>query len=236
MKRQCWPAGAPVSERFVRSPSSGEPIAIRGDQHTPFHAGLDWGGASHALCVIDGAGQVIVRFDVRHDAAGLVTWSPGSSAAAKLPIAIEQPSGLTVDTLVEAGYTVVPIHPNVVNRAMPSCWPISCARTDIVSGLLCRSSMISGRCAPWPAAATTWLAQRVALANQLRNLPEGFWPGQAPFSPPSTARSRAPPSAAIPSPTAPAAWARNAWPASWRPPIACQSLGPTASRPDRAGR
>ncbi|ESW78065.1 hypothetical protein X773_22025 [Mesorhizobium sp. LSJC285A00] len=80
---------------------------------------MDWGGASHALCVIDGAGQVIVRFDVRHDAAGLVTWSPGSSAAAKLPIAIEQPSGLTVDTLVEAGYTVVPIHPNVVKACRP---------------------------------------------------------------------------------------------------------------------
>ena len=37
----------------------------------------------------------------------------------------------------------------------------------------------SGRCAPWCAAATTWSRTRVALANQLRSLLEGFWPGAA---------------------------------------------------------
>ena len=37
----------------------------------PFHGGLDWGGTSHAVCIIDGAGQVVVRVEARHDAAGL---------------------------------------------------------------------------------------------------------------------------------------------------------------------
>ncbi|MER9243804.1 hypothetical protein [Mesorhizobium sp. M0633] len=67
---------------------------------------MDWGGVSHALCVIDGVGRVIVRLDVRHDAAGLadmVARLKRVAAPAELPIAIERPSGLVVDTLVEAG-------------------------------------------------------------------------------------------------------------------------------------
>ncbi|ESY10719.1 hypothetical protein X751_30715 [Mesorhizobium sp. LNJC395A00] len=83
---------------------------------------MDWGGVSHALCVIDGVGQVIVRLDVRHDAAGLadmVARLKRVAAPAELPIAIERPSGLIVDTLVEAGYPVIPIHPNVVKACRP---------------------------------------------------------------------------------------------------------------------
>lgn len=87
-----------------------------------FHGGLDWGGASHALCIIDGTGHVVVRLEVRHDAAGLadmVARLKRVAAPADVPIAIERPSGLIVDTLVEAGYPVVPIHPNVVKACRP---------------------------------------------------------------------------------------------------------------------
>jgi len=38
---------------------------------------------------------------------------------AEIRIAIERPSGLLVDTLVEASFTVVPIHPNVVKARRP---------------------------------------------------------------------------------------------------------------------
>jgi predicted NBD/HSP70 family sugar kinase len=37
----------------------------------PFYAGLDWGGASHAACIVDETGRVVARLDVRHDASGL---------------------------------------------------------------------------------------------------------------------------------------------------------------------
>jgi predicted NBD/HSP70 family sugar kinase len=33
--------------------------------------GLDWGGASHAVCVLDGSGKVLERFLVTHDLDGL---------------------------------------------------------------------------------------------------------------------------------------------------------------------
>jgi transposase len=38
---------------------------------------------------------------------------------AGLPVAIERPSGLIVDALIEAGHPVVPIHPNVVRACRP---------------------------------------------------------------------------------------------------------------------
>ncbi|MER9902742.1 IS110 family transposase [Mesorhizobium sp. M0130] len=159
----------------------------------PFHAGLDW-GVSHALCVIDGVGQVIVRLDVRHDAAGLadmVARLKRVAAPAELPIAIERPSGLVVDTLVEAGYRVIPIHPNVVKACRPRYRAVGgksdpgdafmladILRTDghrfrqflpVSDDIRALRALVRGR--------DDLVAQRVALANQLRNLLEGFWPG-----------------------------------------------------------
>lgn len=88
----------------------------------PFHAGLDWGGASHSVCIIDGSGQLVAREEVRHDATGLAALLArlrAIAAPAELPIAIERPTGLLVDTLVEAGHPVIPIHPNVVKACRP---------------------------------------------------------------------------------------------------------------------
>src|SRR6185437_13998247 len=65
----------------------------------------------------DGAGQVVARIEVRHDAAGLaemLVQLKRLAPPAELPIAIERPSGLIVDALVAAGNPVIPIHPNVV--------------------------------------------------------------------------------------------------------------------------
>ena len=160
----------------------------------PFHGGLDWGGTSHAVCVIDGAGQVIVRIEAHHDAAGLADMLARLrrvATPAELPIAIERPSGLTVDALVAAGHPVMPIHPNVVK----ACRPRYCAaggksdpgdaymladilRTDghrfrplmpASDDIKALRALVRGR--------DDLVAQRVALANQLRSLLEGFWPG-----------------------------------------------------------
>jgi ribulose kinase len=50
--------------------------------------GVDWGDGSHAVCLIDSAGQVLDRFTINHDRQGL----------GEIRIAIERPSGLLVDT------------------------------------------------------------------------------------------------------------------------------------------
>ena len=162
----------------------------------PFHGGLDWGGTSHAVCIIDGAGQVVVRVEARHDAAGLADLIARLERVAKpaeLPIAIERPSGLIVDALVEAGHPVIPIHPNVVKACRPryraaggksdpgdAYMLADILRTDghrfrplmpASNDIRALRALVRGR--------DDLVAQRVALANQLRSLLEGFWPGAA---------------------------------------------------------
>ena len=162
----------------------------------PLHGGLDWGGTSHAVCIIDGAGQVVVRVEARHDAAGLadlVARLERVGKPAELPIAIERPSGLIVDALVEAGHPVIPIHPNVVKACRPryraaggksdpgdAYMPADILRTDghrfrplmpASDDIRALRALVRGR--------DDLVAQRVAVANQLRSLLEGFWPGAA---------------------------------------------------------
>ena len=159
--------------------------------------GLDWGGAGHALCVIDaGTGRIAERFEVAHDAAGLkdmtrrLAWH---GASADVPVAIERPSGLVVDTLVAAGHPVVPIHPNVVKASRPryraaggkddrgdACLLADLLRTDghrfrplspVSDEIKALRALVRGR--------DDLVAARVGLANQLRGLLECFWPGAA---------------------------------------------------------
>src|SRR5512143_1089474 len=80
-------------------------------------AGLDWGSARHSVCVVDAEGTVVARLEVAHDNAGLTNLRATLAKIApadEIPIAIERPSGVLVDALVEMGHTVVPIHPNIV--------------------------------------------------------------------------------------------------------------------------
>ena len=82
-------------------------------------AGLDWASQTHAVCVIDERGAVCKQWEVAHDADGLRELLRQLRALHVLRIAIERPSGLLVDALVEAGFEVVPIHPNAVKAIRP---------------------------------------------------------------------------------------------------------------------
>jgi hypothetical protein len=69
-------------------------------------AGLDWGTTTHALCVVDDAGGVVVRLEVPHSAAGLaelIRRLARPAPTSGIPITVERPSGLLVDTLLAAG-------------------------------------------------------------------------------------------------------------------------------------
>jgi transposase len=157
--------------------------------------GIDWGGVRHAVCVVDEAqGTIAARFEVAHTAAGLAElerrlakFGPPSA----LPVAIERPSGLLVETLVEAGHPVVPIHPNVVKASRPR-YRAAGGKSDqsdsYLLGDLLRTDGHRFRplqpCSGEIKALRTLVrgrddlvAQRVALANQLRSLLDSFWPG-----------------------------------------------------------
>ena len=158
--------------------------------------GIDWGCGSHAVCVVDARGQVLDRFEAGHDREGLsalVLRLKKHGQPGNIRIAIERPSGLLVDALVEAGFVVVPIHPNVV-KACRSRYRAVSAKSDpgdayILADILrtdghrltplkpqsdaikALRGLVRGR--------DDLVGTRVALANQLTALLDSFWPGAA---------------------------------------------------------
>lgn len=162
----------------------------------PYFGGLDWGGTGHAVCVVDHTGAVLLSLEIRHDADGLAELRKRLAKlapAADIPIAIERPTGLIVDALVEAGHPVVPIHPNVVKACRPryraaggksdpgdAFMIADILRTDghrfrplrpCSDEIKALRALVRGR--------DDLVAERVGLANRLRSLLENFWPGAA---------------------------------------------------------
>ncbi len=161
-----------------------------------YAVGIDWASNQHAVCVLDGAGQIHLACSIPHTAEGLtdlVRRLTRCRAPAALPIAIERPSGLLVDTLIEAGFPVVPIHPNALKASRPR-YAAAPGKSDpgdayILADLL-RTDGHRFRPLRAPSDQTKALraavrtrddlvATRVQLANQLRSLLESFWPGAA---------------------------------------------------------
>ena len=156
-----------------------------------FFAGLDWASQTHAVCVIDEHGSVSERFEIAHDGAGLADLLRRLRHWHCPPIAIERPSGLVVDTLIEAGFIVVPIHPNAVKATRPR-YRSHGAKSDASDAYLLADLLRTDGHRFKPLAAQSdeiralralvrgrddLVATRVQLANQLRSLLESFWPG-----------------------------------------------------------
>ena len=161
-----------------------------------YFVGLDWASREHAVCVVDGQGAVVDRLTVEHTDAGMTELARRLRALAakgEVRVAIERPTGIIVDTLVEGGLTVVPIHPNAVKATRPR-YSAAQGKTDagdayLLADLL-RTDGHRFRVLTPMSDETKALrglvrlrddlvSQRVALANQLRSLLEQFWPGAA---------------------------------------------------------
>ncbi len=156
-------------------------------------AGLDWASQSHAACVIDERGTVGTQFEIKHDAAGLAELCRRLRAAGATAVAIERPSGLIVDALLEGGFTVVPIHPNVVKATRPR-YRSHGGKSDASDAYLLADLLRTDGHRFKPLAPQSdeiralralvrgrddLVATRVQLVNQLRSLLESFWPGAA---------------------------------------------------------
>ena len=162
----------------------------------PLHAGLDWGATGHAVCVIDEGGAVRARIECPHTRAGLADLLARLKRLGpppELPVAIERPSGLVVETLVAAGHPVVPIHPNVVKACRPR-YRAAGGKSDPGDAYMLADILRTDghRFAPLTPASDDikalralvrgrddLLAARVGPANQLRALLDSFWPGAA---------------------------------------------------------
>lgn len=155
-------------------------------------AGLDWASRTHAVCVIDERGCVCKQWEVAHDADGLRELLRQLAALRVVRVAIERPSGLLVDALVEAGLEVVPIHPNAVKASRPR-YRSHGGKSDASDAYLLADLLRTDGHRFKPLAAQSdeiralralvrgrddLVATRVQLANQLRAL-QSYWAGAA---------------------------------------------------------
>jgi transposase len=161
-----------------------------------YFVGLDWAAREHAVCVVDERGVVVTRFTAAHGVAGLselVARLTKLAPSDELRIAIERPSGVLVDTLVEKGFAVVPIHPNAV-KASRARYSAAMGKTDLGDAYLLADVLRTDghrfrTLAPLSDETKALrgltrlrddlVTQRIALANQLRSLLDEFWPGAA---------------------------------------------------------
>jgi transposase len=156
-------------------------------------AGVDWASTTHALCIIDVHGAIRTQQDVPHTAIGLSELTAALKRYGGPPVAIERPSGMLVDTLFEAGFTVVPIHPNAVKATRPR-YRSHGAKSDASDAYLLADLLRTDGHRFKPLAPQSdeiralralvrgrddLVATRVQLANELRALLESFWPGAA---------------------------------------------------------
>ena len=162
----------------------------------PFFVGIDWASQAHAVCIIDDTARIHWQGSVLHTAAGLTDLRDRLHRFRQrgpLRVALERPSGLLVDTLLDAGVEVVPIHPNALKASRPR-YSTAGGKSDpgdaFIHADLLRTDGHRLRPLRPPADDTRALralvrgrddlvAHRVALANQLRALLERFWPGAA---------------------------------------------------------
>jgi transposase len=159
-----------------------------------YFAGLDWGSVEHAACVVDEQGTVIAQLEVQHTAEGLGKLQRKLARIApsqQLAVAIERPSGLVVDTLAGAGHPIVPIHPNQLKACRPR-YRAAGGKSDpgdayILADVLRTDGHRFHTLRPLSdevralralvRSRDDLVAERVALANQLRALLDSFWPG-----------------------------------------------------------
>lgn len=158
--------------------------------------GIDWASEVHAVCVLDERGRVKRSWDTAHTGAGLQDLCKRLGALGEprdVHVAIERPTGLLVDTLVEAGFVVVPLHPNAVKACRPR-YSAAGGKDDRGDAYMLADILrtdghrfrplqpSSDEARALRAAVRTrddLVAERVGVANQLRALLESFWPGAA---------------------------------------------------------
>jgi transposase len=156
-------------------------------------AGIDWASEEHALCVVDAAGSKLAGELFSHEEAGIRELLARMRVLGVERVAIERPDGLLVDRLLDAGFTVLPVHPNALKATRPRYeaaggksdgFDAFClaelARTD--SHRLRALAPDSDETKALKALTRTredLVKARVRLGNELRAQLDAFWPGAA---------------------------------------------------------
>lgn len=157
------------------------------------YGGIDLASDEHRLCLVDGEGRQLEQRRIRHDEPGIAALCLMLVDRGVSRVALERPDGLVVERLLEAGLTVVAIHPNQLAAARDR-YRVASGKSDsfdsYVLAELARTDMHRLRVLEPDADETKALRAltrtredlvqaRVALANQLRAQLDAFWPGAA---------------------------------------------------------
>ncbi len=122
------PQRRPTNEQPARALDTGSVT----DKEGAMKAAIDWASEHHDLCVVDDAGGIDQRLRVSHTSDGfkrLLETLARYGDPADLPIAIERPDGVLVETLLDAGHPVVPIPPAAFAAARGR-WSSSGTKSD----------------------------------------------------------------------------------------------------------
>jgi transposase len=156
-------------------------------------AGIDWASEEHAACVVDVDGRIVEGRRYRHDERGIRALCARLNEFGVVLVAVERPDGLLVERLLDAGLSVIAVHPNKVAAMRPrfsaaggksdsfdSFVLAELARTDSHRfRVLVPDSDQTKALRALSRSREDLVAHRVALANELRAQLEGFWPGAA---------------------------------------------------------
>lgn len=154
-------------------------------------AGVDWAKDAHEVLVADADGERLWGETVPHDEAGITRLCRTLVTLKVTRVAIERPDGLLIERLLDAGLTVLAIHPNKVAAARDRFRAAGGKSDRFDAFVLCELARTDSHRfqALSPDSDQTkalraltrgrevLVEQRVALCNQLRAELERFWPG-----------------------------------------------------------
>jgi transposase len=154
-------------------------------------AGIDLASEEHRLIVVENSGRIIDERRVAHSEEGITALVRRLRELDVARVAIEQPNGLVVDRLLDAGTSVVAVHPNQLAAArnryragggksdgFDAYVLAELARTDMHRlQPLAPDSDETKALRTLTRAREDLVEQRVALSNQLRAQLDAFWPG-----------------------------------------------------------
>ena len=155
------------------------------------YAGVDWASQEHAVCVVDEQGRIVEGRRYSHNEPGIRALCARLLRLRVALVAIERPDGLLIERLLDAGLSVVAVHPNQV-KAMRPRFSVAGGKSDgfdsFVLAELARTDSHRFRVLEPDSDQTKALRAmtrardglvrtRVGLANQLRDQLATFWPG-----------------------------------------------------------
>ena len=82
-------------------------------------AGVDWASEEHAVCVVDERGRIVEGRRFRHDERGIRALCSRLLRLKVSLVALERPDGVLIERLLDAGLSVVAVHPNQVKAMGP---------------------------------------------------------------------------------------------------------------------